>query len=485
MKCEQIENKNCQSIPFYCIITLTVVLSCAAVRFFRRWGSFMDNDIHLFKFKGKNILFDVESSSLHIVDDLTAKILQEFDGKNDEEILKKFGENGGEILEDLHCLMKEGSLFAPKLNLPKNYRPEGVVKSLCLMVAEDCNLSCKYCFADGGTYGKTPAVMSPEVGTAAIDFLLKNSPGRNHYEVDFFGGEPLMNMPTLKTVADYARKKEAETGKRIKLTLTTNGILLNDEVIAWLNEKNISVVLSLDGRKEIHDAVRPDKGGRGTYDRAVKNFKKLTNSRSGENYYIRGTYTKKNLDFTKDVAAMYDAGFRILSIEPVVLKSGELAITKEDLPRIFEEYERLTEYYLEKAKSSDPFNFFHFNIDLSGGPCLHKRVAACGAGHEYLAVSENGELYPCHQFVGNDAYKMGNIREGVTNKALSGVFRNSHIFNKPKCEACFARYLCSGGCHANAENLNGDLLFPYEIGCEIQKKRIECALYILTEIKKS
>ncbi|MBR3623139.1 MAG: thioether cross-link-forming SCIFF peptide maturase [Selenomonadaceae bacterium] len=441
----------------------------------------MDNRIHLFKIKGKNLLYDIESSSLHEVDDLTAEILSEFDGENDGVILQKFGDNAKDVIGDLHFLINEGSLFAPKLELPKNYRPQGVVKSLCLMVAEDCNLACKYCFADGGTYGHERAIMSPATGIAAIDFLLKTSPQRQHYEIDFFGGEPLLNMETLKATTKYARDKEAETGKSIKLTVTTNGVLLTDDVIDWLNENNISVVLSLDGRKEVHDKVRKDRGGNPTYDKVLKNFQKLVKSRNGENYYIRGTYTRENLDFTKDVAAMYDVGFRILSMEPVVLKGGELAIRREDLPRIFEEYDRLTEYYLEKQKSGDPFNFFHFNIDLQGGPCLHKRIAACGAGHEYYAVSENGDLYPCHQFVGKGEYKLGNIVDGVTNKNLPDTFRNAHIFNKEKCSDCFARYLCSGGCHANAVNLNNNLLTPYEIGCEIQKKRAECALYILSE----
>lgn len=441
---------------------------------------FMNNGVHLFKFKDKNILLDVESSSLHIVDDETAKILEDFDGKNDEEIIGKYGDEAKEILEELHYLINENTLFAKELTVPENYRPEGIVKSLCLIIAEDCNLSCKYCFA-GGDYGNAShAKMSPEVAKRAVDFLLKTSPQRKNYEIDFFGGEPLLNMETLREVTAYARAKEKEHNKNIKLTLTTNGMLLSDEVTLWLNENNISVVLSLDGRKSVHDAMRKDKGGFDTYDKILPKFKALVNSRNGENYYLRGTYTAKNLDFTEDILSMYNEGFRILSLEPVVSTDADFAITEKDLPQIFNEYEKLVDIYIEKKRQGDPFNFFHFNVDLSGGPCLHKRVSACGAGHEYYAVATNGDLYPCHQFVGKDEYKLGTIFDGSVKSDIPQKFRNAHIFNKPKCQKCFAKYFCSGGCHANNVNMNGNILEPYEIGCEIQKKRLECALYLAT-----
>ncbi len=439
---------------------------------------FMDNRIHLFRYKDKNILLDVESSSLHVVDDETAKILEDFNGENDKVIIEKYGENSKEILEELHYLINENTLFAKSLKLPENYRPEGVVKSLCLIIAEDCNLACKYCFA-GGDYGNVSREkMSPEVAKKAVDFLLKTSPQRQNYEIDFFGGEPLLNMETLEKVTAYVRQKEAETGKKIKLTLTTNGVLLSDKIIDWLNKNNISVVLSLDGRKEVHDAMRKDKGGNNTYDKILPKFKKLVNSRNGENYYLRGTYTAKNLDFCKDILSMYDENFRILSLEPVVSKDENLSIKKEDLPQIFAEYDKLTDLYLEKKSQNDPFNFFHFNIDLTGGPCLHKRVSACGAGHEYYAVATNGDLFPCHQFVGKSEYKLGTIFDEKMTSNLPQKFRNAHIFNKPKCQNCFAKYFCSGGCHANNINMNGDILEPYEVGCEIMKKRVECALYL-------
>lgn len=440
--------------------------------------------IHKFKQGDDYILLDVNSGAVHLIDELTYKILDDFDGTNDAQILEKYhAEDTAEILSELHALIDAGELFAPDIDVPPTFATRGVVKSLCFMIAQDCNLRCKYCFGDGGSFGHR-AVMTEEIGCAAVDFLIKNSGIRKHCEIDFFGGEPLINFRTVKAVTEYVREREKDTGKLFKLTLTTNGVLLDEKISAWLNENNISVVLSLDGRKEIHDAMRPDISGRGSYDRVVKNFKRLVDSRGGENYYLRGTYTKKNLDFTADVLSAYDAGFDILSIEPVVLKDSPLGLTEEDLPRIREEYDRLTEVYLERRRAGRGFFFFHFNVDLNNGACVAKRLSGCGAGHEYFAVAENGDLYPCHQFVGREKYRLGNIFDGVDKSARHWLkyFRESHVLNKPKCKKCWAKFFCSGGCHANADLFHGDIREPYEVGCEIQKKRLECAIYIQAKL---
>ena len=436
------------------------------------------NGIHKFKQGDDFILLDVNSGAVHLIDEATFKILDDFDGNNDAQILKKYPDaDTAEILDELHALIDAGELFAPDIDVPPTFAVRGIVKSLCLMVAQDCNLRCKYCFGDAGTFGHR-AVMTEEVGRAAVDFIIKNSSIRKHCEIDFFGGEPLINFRTVKAVTEYVRQRERETGKIFKLTLTTNGVLLDEKISAWLNENNISVVLSLDGRKAIHDAMRPDIAGRGSYERVLKNFQRFVKSRGGENYYLRGTYTKKNLDFTADVLSVHDAGFDILSIEPVVLKDSPLALKQDDLPRIFEEYDRLTAAYLERRRAGNGFFFFHFNIDLSNGPCVAKRLAGCGAGHEYF------DLYPCHQFVGRKKYRLGNIYDGVEQSARHWLkyFRESHVLNKPKCRDCWAKFFCSGGCHANADLFHGDIREPYEVGCEIQKKRLECAIYIQAKL---
>ena len=445
--------------------------------------------IHKFKQGNDFILLDVESGAVHIIDEIIFDILDTFDGQNDSEVIaaleKKYPPAEiSEALEELHELIDAEELFAPEINLPPTFKSFGLVKSLCFMVAQDCNLRCKYCFGDGGSFGGERAVMSEEVGRAAVDFIIKNSGIRKHCEIDFFGGEPLLNFRTVKAVTEYVREREKETGKIFKLTLTTNGILLDEKKISWLNENNISLVLSLDGRKKIHDAMRPDISGKGSYDRVIKNFKNLVESRGGENYYLRGTYTNKNLDFASDVLSMADEGFDILSVEPVVLKNSPLALTEKDLPKIFSEYDELTEIYLNRRKEGKEFFFFHFNVDLDNGPCVAKRLSGCGAGHEYFAVAENGDLYPCHQFVGREKYKLGNIFGGVdeNSKHWTKYFRESHVLNKPKCKNCWAKFFCSGGCHANADLFHGDIREPYELGCEIQKKRLECAIYIQTKI---
>lgn len=443
----------------------------------------MKDRIHKFRQGDTYILLDINSGAVHVIDRMIYDMMDIFQGDNDEEVTAALRgayreKDLREALGELHSLMDAGQLFAPDIDVPPTFRQEGLVKSLCLMVAQDCNLRCRYCFGDAGSYGGERAVMSPEVGRAAVDYLISRCGQRKHCEIDFFGGEPLMNMRTVKAVTEYVRQKEKETGKSFKLTLTTNGVLLDDPTILWLNENRISVVLSVDGRKEVHDRMRPDAGGNGTYDRVIRNFKKLVDSRDGKNYYMRGTYTKENLDFTEDVLAMKDAGFDILSVEPVVLKDNPLGFTEEDLPRIYAEYDRLTEAYLRRHREGRGFFFFHFNMDLSNGPCVAKRLAGCGAGHEYYAVAENGDLYPCHQFVGRKKYKLGNVYDGVQDTELPRYFRESHVLNKETCKDCWARFFCSGGCHANADLFHGDIRKPYEVGCEIQKKRLECAILV-------
>ena len=444
--------------------------------------------IHKFKQGDDFILLDVESGAVHLVDELTFEILDDFDGTNDAQIVDKLklkypAEEISEVLDELHQLIDAGELFAPEIDEVPTFASRGVVKSLCLMVAQDCNLRCKYCFGDAGTFGHR-AVMSEDVGRAAVDFIIKNSGIRKHCEIDFFGGEPLINFRTVKAVTEYVRQRERDTGKIFKLTLTTNGMLLDEKISAWLDDNNILLVLSLDGRQKVHDAMRPDIGGRGSYARVLKNFQRVVKARGGENYYLRGTYTKKNLDFTADVENICDAGFDIVSVEPVVLKDSPLALTVDDLPRIRAEYDRLTEFYLERRRQGRGFNFFHFNVDLSNGPCVAKRLSGCGAGHEYFAVAENGDLYPCHQFVGRTRYKLGNIFDGVDDAARHWpkYFRESHVLNKPKCRGCWAKFFCSGGCHANADLFHGDIRQPYEVGCEIQKKRLECAIYVQAKL---
>ena len=443
----------------------------------------MKKRTHRFVQSGMYILLDINSGAVHVVDKMIYDIMEYFDGSNDSEVIAALKDSYieqelSEAIGELHELMEINQLLAPDISVPPTFKSKGLVKSLCFMTAHDCNMRCKYCFGDTGEYGGERQLMSKEVGRAAVEFIINNSGQRKHCEIDFFGGEPLINMPLVKDVTEYVRKREKETGKIFKLTLTTNGLALNDANIKWLNDNNISLVLSTDGRKETHDNMRPDAGGNPTYDRIMANFRKCVDSRNGENYYMRGTYTADNLDFTKDVEAMADAGFDILSMEPVVLKDSPYALTEDKLPEIFAEYDRLTDFYMKRHREGKGFFFFHFNMDLSNGPCVAKRLAGCGAGHEYYAVAANGDLYPCHQFVGRDRYKLGDVFKGVENEELPQYFRESHVLNKEKCRDCWAKFFCSGGCHANADLFNNDIRIPYDVGCEIQKKRLECALAV-------
>ena len=442
--------------------------------------------IHTYSLFGKNICIDTESGSIHLLEPLAFSIIQKLDESFSEvcpkEIFKSFPEHTKEEIEEayseLYQLYKEDMIFAKRdyvINLPDEYP----VKALCLHIAHDCNLRCKYCFAEGGDFCTGKKLMSFEVAKAAIDFIVEKSGDRRNLEVDFFGGEPLMNFKVVKQTVDYARSFEKQKNKNFRFTLTTNGILLNDEISEYLNKEMSNVVLSLDGRKEVNDDVRVRVGGTGSYDSIVPKYQKFVKDRNGENYYLRGTFTAKNLDFSKDVMHMKELGFDQLSVEPVVLEEdSEYALRDHHLPKIFDEYEKLAlDIYNINNKDDDFVNFFHFMIDLAQGPCVVKRVKGCGSGSEYVAVSPEGDIYPCHRFVGKPEFLMGNVLETQELKPeLVKKFAESNVLNKPDCEECWAKYYCSGGCAANNFNFNGDLFTPHKLSCDLEKKRIECAI---------
>lgn len=447
----------------------------------------MKEKIHKFELGGMYLLLDVNSGAVHVIDRLIYDLLDVYDGTNGPAAVAalagRYEKNDlVEAVEELAALQARGQLFAPDIDVPPVLAEKPLVKSLCLHVAHDCNLRCRYCFAGTGDFGHDRGLMTKEVGERAVEFIIENSGKRKHCEMDFFGGEPLMNMPVVRHVVAYVRRREQETGKVFKLTLTTNGVLLNAENRRFLDENNISLVLSLDGRKAVHDHMRPTAAGTGSYDRVLANFRETVKARGGENYFLRGTFTAQNLDFTADVLDMADQGFNLLSVEPVVAKDCDYAIEEAHLPQIFAEYEKLAAAYLERRAQGNGFFFFHFNMDINHGPCVAKRLSGCGAGHEYFAVAPNGDLYPCHQFVGRDAYLLGNLFDGVVKKDLPQHFRNAHVLNKEKCRGCWARFYCSGGCHANADLFSGTIYEPYEIGCQLQKKRLECALMIQAKL---
>ena len=430
--------------------------------------------VHVFEYHGKHYLYDTGSGSLHECDEKTARYMKgDVTSLTDAEIK--------EILSDVEGLKKEGLLYAEEV---KTYPFKSTeVKALCLHICHDCNLRCKYCFADEGAYHAAREMMSLETAKAAIDFLLKNSGSRKVLEVDFFGGEPLMNFEVVKQTVYYAKEEAAKLGKRFLFTTTTNGLLLTDEIIEFFNEEMENVVLSLDGRKEIHDEVRKTVNGKGSFDAVIEKIKKFVRARGDKHYYVRGTFTAKNPDFSKDVLFLADNGFDSLSVEPVVTEIPDLQIKEEHLPIIEREYELLCDEYLRREEKGEGFNFFHFNVDLEGGPCLQKRVSACGAGNEYFSVVPNGDIYPCHQFAGDDKWKMGNVKEGVLDQDIRLQFATSCLFTRKKCDGCFAKFICSGGCNANNYHYNGDINDPYEMTCAMMKKRIECAMHILAERK--
>jgi len=452
--------------------------------------------IHRYKNNGYNIVMDVNSGSVHVVDDVMYDVIplyeEALNEKKSENEIKDYiysrlesnysREELEEAIAETNQLANNEVLFTEDIYekyITDFKSRKTVVKAMCLHIAHDCNLACKYCFAEEGEYHGRRALMSYEVGKKALDFLISNSGNRVNLEVDFFGGEPLMNWDVVKQLVEYGRSMETKLNKKFRFTLTTNGVLLNDEIMEFCNKEMANVVLSLDGRQEINDANRPFRNGRGSYELIVPKFQKFAESRGDKSYYVRGTFTRQNLDFSEDVKHFADLGFKHMSIEPVVGDDyEEYAIKEEDLPKIMEEYDNLAVEYIKRQKEGNGFNFFHFMIDLEQGPCVAKRLSGCGSGTEYLAVTPWGDFYPCHQFVGNEKFLLGNVDEGIKATDIVDEFKMCNVYAKPKCKECFARYYCSGGCAANAFNFHGDITNAYDIGCEMQRKRIECAIMI-------
>ena len=444
--------------------------------------------IHRYKNNGYNIVLDVNSGSVHVVDEIVYDMVGLLDeGKSEEEILTALKDRYQEediktALEECAVLKKEQMLFTEDVYEKAidsfKDRPT-VVKALCLHIAHDCNLACRYCFAEEGEYHGRRAMMSYEVGKQALDFLIANSGNRKNLEVDFFGGEPLMNSKVVKDLVAYGRSQEKIHNKHFRFTLTTNGVLLNDEIMEFANKEMDNVVLSIDGRREVHDFMRPFRKGAGSYDLVVPKFQKFADSRGQKKYYARGTFTRHNLDFSKDVLHLADLGFEQISVEPVVAdEKEEYALQWEDVPKICEEYDKLAKEIIKREKEGRGFNFFHFMIDLTGGPCVYKRLSGCGSGTEYLAVTPWGDLYPCHQFVGEEKFLMGNVWDGVQKPEIRDAFKECNVYAKEKCRECFARFYCSGGCAANSYNFHGSINDVYDLGCELQRKRVECAIMI-------
>ena len=447
--------------------------------------------VHQYKLNGFNIVLDTCSGSVHTVDEVAYDIIEMYKSKSKEEIvaaiLEKYGDlpdvNEAEVIEcidDIAALEEQGKLFSEDKyeKLAYEYKNNSnVVKALCLHVAHTCNLNCSYCFASQGKYHGDRAVMSFEVGKQAFDFLIANSGSRRNLEVDFFGGEPLMDWDVVKQLVAYARSVEKEHGKNFRFTLTTNGMLLDDEIIDFLNREMSNVVLSLDGRREVHDRFRRDYAGKGSYNAIVPKFQRLVEKRGGKGYYVRGTFTHHNTDFTEDIFHMADLGFTELSMEPVVCSPDDpCALTEEDIPVLLEQYEILAKEMIKRKKEGRGFVFYHYMLDLKNGPCIYKRITGCGSGTEYMAVTPWGELFPCHQFVGEPEYSLGNIWDGVKNDALRDEFRRCNAYAREECKDCWAKLYCSGGCAANAFHATGSISGVYGYGCELFKKRIECAV---------
>ncbi len=447
--------------------------------------------IHCYKLGGLNIVLDTYSGSVHIVDEVAYDIIEKYEGSDRAslkvEIMGKYPDVSAdeieECFEQVEELREAGKLFAEDTFEPLagelKKTSAGVVKALCLHIAHSCNLNCSYCFASQGKYHGERALMSFEVGKQALDFLMENSKGRRNLEVDFFGGEPLMNFDVVKELVAYARSREKEMGKNFRFTLTTNGLLIDDDVIEFANKECSNVVLSLDGRKEVHDRFRVDYSGNGSWERIVPKFQKLVEARGGKNYYMRGTFTHANPDFLEDIKVMLDLGFNELSMEPVVCAEDDpSALTAEDLPIVLEQYEKLAELMLERRKAGKPFTFYHYMIDLKGGPCVYKRISGCGSGTEYMAVTPWGDLYPCHQFVGEEKFKLGDVWNGVTNPEMQCQFADCNVYTREECRDCWAKLYCSGGCAANAYHATGSVNGVYKYGCELFRKRMECAIMV-------
>ncbi len=455
--------------------------------------------IHSYKLSGMNIVLDTNSGSVHVVDDASFDIINMYEAHSAEEITKeimaKYPDNPdvteeeiADCLTQLEELKKAGKLFTEDSFRPiageLKKRTSGVVKALCLHIAHTCNLNCSYCFASQGKYHGDRAVMSFEVGKQALDFLVENSGTRRNLEVDFFGGEPLMNFTVVKQLVEYARSIEKEKGKNFRFTLTTNGMLVDDDVIEFSNREMSNVVLSLDGRKEIHDRFRVDYQGRGSWEQIVPKFQKFVKARDNKNYYMRGTFTHANPDFLEDIKTMLDLGFTELSMEPVVCAADDpSALTEEDKVVVMRQYEELADLMLKRHREGKPFTFYHYMIDLKGGPCIYKRVSGCGSGTEYMAVTPWGDLYPCHQFVGEEKFRLGSVYEGVTNTEIQDEFMSCNVYTRPECADCWAKLYCSGGCAANAYHATGSVKGVYSYGCDLFRKRMECA--IMLEAAKS
>ena len=446
--------------------------------------------IHRFHLDDYYIVVDTCSGSVHVVDEIAYEIIGAFEDRERDalidEMTARFGEKREEVAacyDQIAGLKEQGLLFAPdtfeQMAGELKARTSGVVKALCLHVAHTCNLNCGYCFASQGKYHGERAVMSFEVGRQALDFLVAHSGSRRNLEVDFFGGEPLMNWDVVKRLVAYARSIEEDAGKKFRFTLTTNGMLVDDDVIDFANRECHNVVLSLDGRKEIHDACRVDYAGNGSWERIVPKFQRFVEKRGGRNYYMRGTFTHANPDFLEDIKVMLDLGFNELSMEPVVCREGDpAALTAEDMPIVFRQYEDLAKLMIARRKEGRPFTFYHYMIDLTGGPCIYKRISGCGSGTEYMAVTPWGDLYPCHQFVGEERFKLGDIWQGVTNHERQAEFAACNVYARPECRDCWARLYCSGGCAANAWHATGSVTGVYKYGCELFKKRMECAIMV-------
>ncbi len=450
--------------------------------------------IHQYKLNGYNIVLDICSGSVHAVDDVAYDIISLFEDNDRDAVIQtikdKYKDNSDitetdieECYDQVLELKESGRLFVQDSFKPMagelKAKTAGVVKALCLHIAHTCNLNCSYCFASQGKYHGERAIMSFEVGKRALDFLVENSGTRRNLEVDFFGGEPLMNFEVVKQLVAYAREIEKKHNKNFRFTLTTNGLLIDDDVIDFANREMSNVVLSLDGRKEIHDRFRVDYSGRGSWDRIVPKFQKLVEARGGKNYYMRGTFTHANPDFLKDIQTMLDLGFNELSMEPVVCSKGdEGELTEADLPIVLDQYEKLAELMLEREKAGKPLTFYHYMIDLSGGPCIYKRISGCGSGTEYMAVTPWGDLYPCHQFVGDEKFKLGDIWKGVENTEIQQEFAQCNVYARPDCADCWAKLYCSGGCAANAYHATGSVRGIYEYGCKLFRKTMECAIMV-------
>ncbi len=445
--------------------------------------------IHKYKMYGTNIVLDINSGAVHVFDAAAYEVVDMYGTETKEQIIEalrtKFSpQDISDAYDEVSNLKSQGLLFSEDSysDALAKWERKPVVKALCLHICHDCNLRCKYCFASTGSFGGQRTMMDAETGKRAIDFLIEKSAGRRNLEVDFFGGEPLMNFGVVKEIVEYARIREKEAGKNFRFTLTTNALLLNEDNKAFINENMHNVVLSIDGRSETNDRMRPRMDGSGTYSSILPKIMDMAQSRNQDNYYVRGTFTRENLDFSEDVLHLADQGFKQVSVEPVVAaRDSGYDIREQDLDKLFSEYEKLAHEYVKRDREGKGFNFFHFMIDLQQGPCVIKRLGGCGSGHEYLAVTPEGDLYPCHQFVGDEKFRMGNLYRGDFDTSFQKDFQKSNVYTKEDCSQCWAKFYCSGGCAANAYQFNSDINIPYKIGCELEKKRVECAIWIKTQ----